>query len=897
MIGWLRTLSSRIRSLFSRRESDEDFARELDSHLAMLTEENIRRGIPPDEARRLARLRLGGSAQLQETNRQLRGLPLLESLAQDIRFALRMLRKSPAFTAVAILTLALGIGANTAIFSLVDAVLLRTLPVQHPEQLQILSRSRNSDPSTSMTNPLWEAIRDNQKIFSGMLAWGDHRFDLTQGGESHFAQGIYASGGYFDTLGVKPALGRLIQQSDDCRSCPPVAVLSYAFWQSHFGGDPAVLGRDVSLDGHPFQIIGVSAPGFTGVDVGQGFDVAIPVAAEAIIYSATSCLDHRSCWWLRVMGRLDPATTPQQASASLAVLSPAVFDATVPQTWTADMKRDYRKRILTLVPAAKGGAGLRNQYDTPLRVLMGIVGLVLLIACANIAGLMLARAATRRKEIALRLALGASRRRVIRQLLTECIILSFTGAVLGLFFARWGSDLIVSRIASARSQVFLDLAPDLRVFAFTAAISLLTGLLFGVLPALRATRVSLTSAMKGALGDTHAGRFTFRAGRAIVAMQVALSLVLLVGAGLFLRSFYKLISVPTGFDRRNVLLVSADTRNAQFADAEAGTATQQILNSIRALPGVEAASYSLTSPVSGSMWDNVIYLDGKTTPQPDDVYFNSIATGYFSALHIKVLNGRDFSDQDTAQSTHVSVVNQTFARRFFAGENPVGKYFHTEDQPGKPGPPIQIVGLVADAKYLSLQEDFGPTAFFPATQAQIKGTNFVVRTYLDPHSLERPVETAVLAVNNRIGLRFTTLEQQVDDSISRERLLATLSGFFGALALLLAMIGLYGVLSYIVSQRRQEIGIRMALGAPSASIVRLVLGEVAALLAIGVGAGLAIAALAGRVVEKLLFNLHARDAWTMALSAAALVAVSLVAAWLPARRASRVDPASALRRE
>jgi predicted permease len=808
-----------------------------------------------------------------------------------------MLRKSPGFAAVAILTLALGIGANTAIFSLVDAVLLRTLPVQRPEQLQILSRSQNSDPSTSMTNPIWEAIRDNQKVFSGILAWGDHRFDLTQGGESHFAQGIYASGGYFDTLGVKPALGRLIQQADDCRSCPAVAVLSYAFWQSHFGGDPAVLGRDISLDGHPFQIVGVSAPGFTGVDVGQGFDVAIPVAAEAIIYSATSCLDHRSCWWLRVMGRLDPATTPQQASASLAVLSPAVFDATVPQNWTADMKLEYRKRILRLVPAAKGGAGLRNQYDTPLRVLMGIVGLVLLIACANIAGLMLARAAGRRKEIALRLALGASRRRVIRQLLTECIILSFSGAVLGLFFARWGSDLIVSHIASARSQVFLDLAPDVRVFAFTAAISVLTGLLFGVLPALRATRVSLTSAMKGALEETHAGRFTFRAGRAIVVTQVALSLVLLVGAGLFLRSFYKLISVPTGFDRRNVLLVNADTRNAQFADAQAGAATQQILNSIRALPGVEAASYSLTSPVSGSMWDNVIYLDGKTTAQPDDVYFNSIATGYFSALRIKVLNGRDFSDQDTAQSSHVSVVNQTFERRFFAGENPVGKYFHTEEQPGKPGPPIQIVGLVADAKYLSLQEDFGPTAFFPATQAQIQGTNFVVRTYLDPHSLQRPVETAVLAVNNRIGLRFTTLEQQVDNSISRERLLATLSGFFGALALLLAMIGLYGVLSYIVSQRRQEIGIRMALGAAAGSIVRLVLGEVAALLAIGVMAGLTVAAFAGRVVEKLLFGIHARDAWTMALSATALVAVALVAAYIPARRASRVDPLVALRYE
>jgi predicted permease len=403
--------------------------------------------------------------------------------------------------------------------------------------------------------------------------------------------------------------------------------------------------------------------------------------------------------------------------------------------------------------------------------------------------------------------------------------------------------------------------------------------------------------MKGALEETHAGRFTFRAGRAIVVTQVALSLVLLVGAGLFLRSFYKLISVPTGFDRRNVLLVNADTRNAQFADAQAGAATQQILNSIRALPGVEAASYSLTSPVSGSMWDNVIYLDGKTTAQPDDVYFNSIATGYFSALRIKVLNGRDFSDQDTAQSSHVSVVNQTFERRFFAGENPVGKYFHTEEQPGKPGPPIQIVGLVADAKYLSLQEDFGPTAFFPATQAQIQGTNFVVRTYLDPHSLQRPVETAVLAVNNRIGLRFTTLEQQVDNSISRERLLATLSGFFGALALLLAMIGLYGVLSYIVSQRRQEIGIRMALGAARVRVIGMVMRGVMLQALIGLIIGAPIAMLCVRYIKTQLYEITSVNASVMAIAIGVLIVAACVAGMIPARRAASIDPVKALRVE
>jgi len=897
MTGWLRTLSSRIRSLFSHRKFDEDFTRELDSHLAMLTDENIRRGMAPGEARRLARLRLGGSAQLEETNRELRGLPFLESLAQDVRFALRMLRKSPGFAAVAILTLALGIGANTAIFSLVDAVLLRTLPVQHPEQLRILARNYNGEPNPSMTNPLWESIRANQSIFSGTLAWGTRRFDLTNGGEAHFAQGLYASGSFFETLGVQPALGRLFQPSDDCRGCASTVVLSYSFWQSHFGGDPGVLGRDLPLDSHPFQIIGVAPPGFSGVDTGESFDVAIPISAEAIINSGMSCLDHRSCWWLTVMGRLRPGVTPQQASASLAVMSPVVLGATVPERWTADMQANYRKRTFMLVPAAKGSAGLRRQYETPLQVLMGIVALVLLIACANIAGLMLARAAGRRKEIALRLALGASRRRVIRQLLTECVLLSLAGAALGMLFARWGTDLMVSRISSARSQVFLDLAPDARVLAFTAAVSILTGILFGMLPALRATRVSLTSAMKGSFEENRSARFTFRAGRAVVAFQVALSLALLVGAGLFLRSFVKLTMLPSGFDRSNVLLVNVDTQNAHFDAKQEDAAREEILKSVRALPGVESAGNSLTTPIGNAQWDNVIFLQGKTAPQPDDVYLNSVSPGFFDTLHMHFLNGRDFTEQDAGASSLVSVVNQTFAQRFFPGQSPIGQYFHLEGDPGKPGRPIQIVGLVADAKYSSLQEEFSPTAFFPASQAQLKGSTYLIRTQSNPLALERPVEAAIVAVNNRIGLRFTTLEHQVEESISRERLLATLSGFFGALALLLAMIGLYGVLSYIVSQRRQEIGIRMALGAAASSIVRLVLGEVAMLLAIGIAAGLAVAAFAGRVVEKLLFGLHARDAWTMALSAAALIAVSLLAAWLPARRASRVDPASALRCE
>lgn len=897
MFSSLRSFLSRARTVFSTRAADDDFAQELDSHLALLTDENIRRGMSPEEARRAARLRLGGSAQLQQTNRQLRGLPFLESLLQDIRYALRMLRKSPGFTTVTILTLAFGIGANTAIFSLVDAVLLRTLPVQHPEELRILGRSYDGEPNVTMTNPLWEAIRSNQRVFSGMLAWGGHEFDLARGGESHLAQGLYVSGDYFETLGVRPALGRLFQPSDDCRSCPPTVVLSYAFWQSHFDGISNIIGSNLSLDSHPFEIIGVSAPSFSGVDVGQGFDVAIPISAESIVNSGMSCLDHRSCWWLRVMGRLRPGVTPQQALASMSVISPVVLEATVPQHWTSEMQQNYRRHTLMLVPAAKGSSGLRHEYYTPLRVLMGIVALVLLIACANIAGLMLARAATRRKEIALRLSLGASRPRVVRQLLTECILLSLAGAAFGLLFAHWGSDLMVSSISSANSQVFLDLTPDARVLAFTAAISILTGLLFGMLPALRATHISLTSAMKGSFEENRSARSTFRAGRAVVAFQVALSLALLVGAGLFIRSFRKLITLPTGFDRINVLIVSTDTRNAKLSPEQGDAVGGEMLKSIQALPGVKSASCSLMTPVGGTMWDDVIFLDGKSSPQPDDVYFNSITADYFTALRMTMLKGRTFTDEDTEHSPLVTVVNQTFADRFFQDENPLGKYFHTESDPGKPGPPIVIVGVVADAKYSSLQEDFAPTAFFPNTQAGIKGSTFVIRTATKPLALQSAIEGAIARVNNRITLRFTTLEQQIDDSVSREHLLANLSGFFGGLALLVAMIGLYGVLSYVVNQRQREIGIRMALGAESGSILRLILGDVAKLLAVGVAAGLTIALLAGRVVERLLFALHARDVWTMVIASAALVVVSLIAALIPARRATRVDPVNALRCE
>jgi predicted permease len=890
--------------LFGKERQEREMAEELEGHLEMHIQDNLRRGMTPEAARRDALIKLGGIESTKERYRDRRGLRGLETLVQDVRFGARMLRKNSGFTAVVVITLALGIGANTAIFSLLDSVVLRFLPVEKPEQLVQITR-RGPEPGhqgvPSFTNPIWEQVRDQQDVFSGALAFGAQEFDLAQGGEAHYAKGLWVSGDFFRTLGVRAAAGRLITVADDQRGCSGVAVLSYSFWQDHLGGAASALGSMISLDNHTYPVIGVTAPGFYGVEVGAKFDVALPFCATAIFDGARPRLDHRSWWWLSILGRLKPGISPAQLRARLELISPRVFAATVPPNWDVASQKNYQKWVLTTAPVSTGTSGLRRQFERPLQILMGVVGIVLLIACANIAGLMLARAATRQREMAVRRAVGASRLRLIRQLLTECLLLSTAGALLGILFAHWGSMLLVRFISTARDQVYLDLSFDWRVLAFTAAIAIITAVLFGVLPAFRSTRVSLTSAMKGSLAVDPERHARFRPGRWIVAAQVALSLVLLVGAGLFLRSFVKLVTLDIGFDRENVLMMHAEARTAGIQPAKWMATWDEIDRRLSAQPGVVSVSRSLLAPVSGYEWNQNVHADSPNPPTRDAslVYLNAVTPAYFRTLRIPLLAGRDFSGEDTATSPKVALINQTMARKFYSNLNPLGRLFRMEEDQGKLGDPIQIVGVVRDSKYESLREEDYACAYLPVSQAPGfgGGPNFLIRTSVRPSAVVSLIQSTVAGVNKSISIQFNTLARQVDDSLVQERVLATLSCFFAGLAMLLVMVGLYGAISYMVTLQQTELGVRMALGAAPGSILRLVLRDVVLILTVGVAAGTGITLLSVQLLQSLLFGLAARDRATIALAAGVVSLVAFIAGYLPARRAAKVDPMSALRYE
>jgi putative ABC transport system permease protein len=895
----------RLRSLFLRDTVESEAEAELRFHFEQQVEKYIKSGRTREEATRRARLEFGGHEQLKEEIRDARGVNLIETLLQDIRYGLRILGRTPVISGVAILSLALGIGANTAIFSLIDTVMLRMLPVEKPEELTQVRiqdpRSPNDEAEPTFTNPLWEELRNRQDFYSGIFAWSLTQFDLAQGGVVHDVNGMFSSGEYFSTLGIRPVAGRLITADDDKRGCPGVAVLSYGFWQDHFGGAESAVGSTLSLDNHAFNIIGVSAPGFFGLEVGNKFDVAIPVCAAEIFDGPKSRLDRRSWWWLHVAGRSKPGVSSEQLKARLGVVSPLVFAAALPQDWESKDKQFFLKRSFQTTPAATGTSYLRRQFTQPLHILMGVVGLVLLIACANIASLMLARASARHKEIAVRKALGASRARLIRQLLTECVLLSTAGAMLGVLFARWGSALLVRYISTGDNKVFLDLSFDWRTLSFTAGVAVFTGILFGVLPAFRSTRVSLTSAMKGSQAVDAESRAKFRAGKWIVASQVALSLVLLVASGLFLRSLVKLVTMDVGFDRNNVLIVHANLHNANVAPDQQPAMFDEIESRLRTLPGVVSASRSVMTPVSNYVWNSDLDVDTPNAPTGDAAlaFFNFVSPGYFGTMRTSLLAGRNINDGDTKTAPLIAIVNETLARKFFPNGEALGKYFRVHADPGKPEPPIQIVGLVKDAKYESLREEAHPTAYFPIAQVTepVEEQVFELRTATRPSALIPSVQEAVAGVSKAVPLDFGTLAAQVDDSLVQERLLATLSTFFGALALLLAMIGLYGALSYLVAQRQREFGIRMALGAPRDSILRLVMRDVVIVLAGGLTVGAAISLAVVGILQKMLFGLAARDTVTLLASIGVLSAVAFFAGYLPARRATRIDPMVALRYE
>jgi predicted permease len=911
----LRALFLRVVGLFNRQRRDRELDDELESNLQMQIDDNLRAGMSPEEARYAALRKFGNVTLVKEEARELWSFLWLEQLWQDIRFGVRQLRRSPGFTAVAVLTLALGIGVNTAIFSLIDAVMLRMLPVEKPGELfQVQVGNADgggggSGGESPLTTPMWEQFRDHQDVFSSTFAWGGNN-DFAEGGTPRPVNGMWVSGGFFCVLGLHPAAGRLIADSDDRRGCPAVAVLSYGFWQERYGGAKGAVGSTLALGSHPFEVIGVAPPGFFGMDVNGKFDVAAPICATAIFEGEKPRLDNVQVWWLNVAGRINPKLSRAQRTARLGILATRLF---VPPNASPEEREALMKITLRIVPAAKGISEIRGQFSHPLQILMVVVGVVLLIACANLASLTLARGAARYKEIAVRQALGASRTRLIRQLLTECVLLSSAGALLGVLLARWTAALLLRLISTAKNTISLNLSPDTRMLGFVLATVVLTSLLMGLLPALRSTRVSLISAIKGSQSSEAGRELGFRGRQWIVGSQVALSLVLLVAAGLLLRSFVKLLMVDIGFDRNNVLLVNTDLKAAKVPQDQLMATYDEIEIRLKALPGVLSVGRSEMTPISGALlefgdvqsdWLKLSTSLQFATSLKDNpeapVFTNWVSPGYIPTLRMPLVAGRNFTRADLETSSGVAIVNQTFSRRFFPHLNPVGRIFRL-DLP--PQTAFEVVGLIRDSKYWSLREGPQAIALLPVSQLPnapgIFGLHekLELRTAIPPSALVAPVRAAVAEVNSAIPLEFSTAAEQINDSLVQERLLALLSGLFGALALLLAMIGLFGTFSYLVTQRQSEFGIRMALGATSGSILGLVMRDLVAVLAGGLAAGVLISLAATRVLQQMLFGLGPRDATTMLLAAGVLTAVALLAGYLPARRATKVDPMVALRYE
>ncbi len=881
------------------------------------------------------------------------------TLIQDLRYAVRMLAKAPGFTAVAVLTLALGIGANTAIFSLIDAVMLRSLPVRDPNQLVILQwrahkslemdeyssfgdcgESGISGPSgCSFALPIFEQIRSQTSAFSGVTAFaGPAALNLSGNGPASIVEAEIVSGDYFSTLGVDAAIGRTLGPSDDSLSASPAAVLSYAYWQSAFGGSPSVLGRTILLNNVLFTIAGVADPSFTNLSPGKTQDLWLTIAmVPRLGISWGSKVEGLTNWWLLIMARLKPGVSLAQAQTAAGLtFRNKVLYGPKPLSKASD------DPTIIVTRAQEGLVGQRGQLSKTLYLLTFAVGIILVIACANVAGLLLSRAATRQKEMAVRLALGAGRATILRQLLTESVLLSLLGGIFGIIFAYWGVYAIATLMMGGSSGRFpYVIAPDWRVLSFALGVSILTGIAFGLAPAFASTRVDLAPALKENVSTvpgsaTRIGRFHL--GGALVVAQVALSVLVLIGAGLLVRTLANLRNINPGFDTRNVLLFQIDPTLLGYKDAQIENLYRELRDQLAALPGVSSVSYSSDALLSGGRWTETVHVEGQ--PEKPDVEVDMFAASpeFFETMHIALLEGRMFTLTDFEQAAQTSattkaaeqnanpqsatttttsavgagppaaavsvLVNEAFVRRYFANENPLGKHImHTYGRSASTNSfdtspksrNWQIVGMVTDTKYDSLRRTIQPMIYVPFTSG---GTYFELRAALDPRTLIPTVRSVAHKIDNNVPLsHIRTQTQVIDELLSQERMVARLSGFFGVLALVLACIGLYGLLSYEVSRRTSEIGVRMALGAQQRDVLRLVVGQGIKLAIAGVATGIGVALAVTRYLASMLYDVHAYDPPTMIGVALLLAIVALAACYIPARQATRVDPMVALRYE
>jgi predicted permease len=821
----------------------------------------------------------------------------MESIVKDLRFGLRQLRLNPTFTIVSVLSLALGIGANTAIFQLIDAVRLRTLPVEKPQELAYIDFAKGSHKSgrfntrsSHLTYAQWQQIHERPQAFRGTLAWSATQFNLAPGGESHFADGLFVSSDFFSVLGVSTVLGRTFTAQDDRAGCgSPGAVISYSFWQREFGGNPGVLGQSVRLDGRPFTILGVTSASFFSVEVGHRYDVALPLCADPLFSEdGKGRIPVRNAWWISAMGRLKPGWTIQRANTEMQTLSPRIMEATLPPMYRPDDAKNYLANKLAVTAGGTGVSELRQDYENPLWMLLATTGLVLLIACANLANLLLARASVREREIAVRQAIGASRGRLIAQLLSESMLLALFGTALGALLAQALSRALVAFLTTTGNSLFVGLQLDPRVLGFMAAVAVLTCLLFGLAPAIRATSIAPASAIRSGGRGLTTGHDRFGLRRALVVAQISLSLVLLVGAFLFVRSLQKLLDVQPGFRPEGIVALDLDLRPGHYSKDRLPQVYRDILERLRVRTGAASSAQVGWTPVSGDGWNESTWADGSSAAHQNSMY-NRAGPGYFKTM----------DERDNRTAPKVAIVNEAFAQRFFGGQNPVGRSFRVQGSAGEPDPIYQVVGLVRNTKYFELREDFKPIGFVPIAQDDDPGAGatYVLRTNAPVGGVLRAATAAVAEVNPGIGIQFTVLTTQLKESLTRERLMAALAGAFGVLAGSLAVLGLYGVIAYMVARRRNEIGVRIALGASRGRVIGLVLKEAAVLLAIGLAVGVGLALWAARAATAMLYDLKPYDPLTLGGAVAVLALVALVASYAPAYRASRLDPMEALREE
>jgi len=886
----------RIHETLRRRRLDRELDSEVGFHLEMLEEQFRARGMSAEEARSAARREFGGVTQAEEAYRDERGIPWLEILAKDIRYSLRGLRRSPGFTAAAVLSLALGIGANTAIFSMIRALTLRLLPVARPAELVSLYRTGGWGKGV-VSYRLYREVRERSDLFQGVIATsmaGKVRFSPAPGGRAEFVRRVFVSGNYFAVLGIGAAMGRVFTDEDDrAPGGPPLVVLSYDFWRNRFAGDPQILGRTLLVDEQALTVIGVAAPGFHGVQTEENTDIWEP----EMMFPGP--IMRQGMHWLMVMGRRQPGLSLARLQAAIDIFMQQHLTRVYGSNSDAGFRKVAMGQHLEVRESSAGISGLREYFGRPLTILMGAVVLVLLAACANLANLLLARGAAREREIALRLSLGATRRRLVRQALTESLILAAAGCLLGIAFAEWAARFLLHFLPADPAGT-LDAAPDGAVLAFTVGISLLAALFFGLAPALRSTAISPAAGLQAGAGRVTAHRPLLR--RALVSIQVALSVVLVLVATLFGQSLAALRSVRLGFGNQRVIAFNLDfPRKWKAPEVEA--ARRRLVERVEALAGVSSTSYGFPGPFQMGMSTATIRVPGsqRTAREAADVAVHGVAPRFFETLGGAPLLGREIDRTDTKESRKVALVNESFLREFLPGEShPLNRVLSFDDSKPEGGEPTFIVGVVRDIPHLGLRERTSPTVYVPATQFSMDyEPTILVRSALPPASMSQGIRAELAKIDPQIALAQEprTIRQAIDESVFQDRLLALLGAFFGALALALAAIGLYGVVAYGTARRTGEFGIRIALGAQRGSVLWMVLRDALLLVGAGLAIGVPVSAAAAHVVSSLLFGVKAQAPGAFVWTALVLLVVGLAAAFLPARRSASMDPMRALRHE